>query len=288
MGRYFTKNSLECGEIPNNDGFQRLIDAIINTTKAHPGFIAGTFFGSMAKGANGREKKFNPRSDIDVLLLHNLDQRALRDALREVHAMAARSFIPLSIIPISFQDKEMKRHDVGVGLEQHLASCLEQYPPFLGSRDDLSGISNGIHDLYHGTLDYALHKLGRFRRMLHLHPQMDEDEEARYFTKLIEAPTHVARRMFVAMKLLSGHDDKARVWRVFNDATLFPRELYRFFAAVISLDRQYTWFIEDTRAHGIDIAQFNQFQREFKFLRYGVINFLELMIKSFMEHRARN
>ncbi len=272
MCKYFTERELRRGWIPNTQDFQEVVSALRAKSVSTPEVIAATIIGSTVEGMADGTLGGNARSDIDVVLVFDkTSHRAVVDVLSGVKRSAHMKNVPLKIHPYPLAEALRATHDCGPGFADHVRESARKGGKLKGNFEDLFWKSDADH--FEEAHSYATRKIARLRRLAHEYIVLTPQEKALYFTKLIEAPIHVVRKLLVAASQVTpGQDDKHTVrrayWEYLRDKALFT-ELERY----VSIDSEYTAFIERSR-EGFDEDGFQHFERGFEQLIYNVPGFL--------------
>ncbi len=278
MGKVFTHTEIDTLQIPREEDYARLNNAL---RASATGQCAALLIGSTARALAKGKPCTNLRSDIDCVVIFD-DGRSHREILEcflHCGELADELNIPLSILPYKESWVLDGTSDVGPGFGKHVRKCARP-ESLIGGEWNPDYFASSAVSVRTEAHMYLSRKRGALMKRAHV--ALDEVEAARYYTKLMEAPAHAARRLLDCVgDGIVGNDDETFVLDSFSQ--VFPGEASRFLGFASRLNHEYTEFIHrisggSINRHERDRAK-ARFAYQFQELRFSVPDFLTKCIE---------
>lgn len=234
MGRVFSWCKVADKRVPQLEAFDLVYAGLKERILTQPSIVAAIACGSVVRGDH------TIRSDLDVAVIY--DHHQAEDAfswMRTEHARAERVDVPLSFLPCDTSIVRTRMHHLGGSFVRHLQKSVEHGGNVKGDIFPMIAPSQSEREELDAYLRMKLYKL----QSLYVEaPDFDEEREARFLQKVIEAPLHVARKVLAHRNWMHG-DSKAAVLTHYSAA--MPDELSSQLGHFVRMDEWYTVFLRD-------------------------------------------
>lgn len=231
MGKVFSWNEIESGEIPQYSDFSTVISKIRQDLETTDGVVGGILCGSVLWNS------CNQRSDIDCVVVYDpAKRREVVEVLRGINRTAADLHVPAELIPLDLHIARTPLHHIGLSFAVHLRYATENGGLIKTNPLPLFTFDNA--SIVEDVRGYLRNKLRRLEKGVIALPTMEVAELHRFLQKVLEAPVHVARKILWWQKVETPDDAKRTVMRYYpNIASVQERKL---FAKITAADNQYT------------------------------------------------
>lgn len=260
MGKVYSWEKIEGGNIPKIEQFlvaKRMI--LDNLPELIPNDIYGAkVFGSVAKDSP------SIRSDFDLLVVFNseLGIRKLNNLVQEVDKKTNVEVEPLIL---SVQQASEGLHTIDPNFYKHFKG--------IPNEGNLVGNNplNKIRPLEENEMDFCMNYIRqKIRRLNQGHFEVTEVKLLNLLLRVLESPVAVSRKVLSVLqskgkfKTDKNDDGKKSVIKNFdklmNDLEIDPSDFYK----LISKDKEYTLFLEETLNQKHSQKEYQQFLNEIK------------------------
>ncbi|MDP3729590.1 MAG: hypothetical protein Q8R26_02480 [bacterium] len=265
MGKVFSWDAIEKGEIPQHLNFVTVINKIKQDLEATEGVVGGILCGSILRSCN-------QRSDIDcVVVYHPEKRREVMRILRDINQTAADLFVPIDLIPLDLGIARTSLHHIKLSFAFHLRYAA-QNGGVIKENPLPSLVLDGV-SMIDDVRGYFRDKLWKLEKGLSVLPMMGVVELHRFLQKVLESPVHVARNILRWQNVRMPDDSRQTVLRNYpRYATLLEREL---FAKIIYVDTRYTTELL-AQLQCPDKDRYAQVIEEIKDLAWDTLEFVRL------------
>lgn len=187
MGKVFMWEEIRDGRVPSLDSFEQTVAMIHHRLTDSP-LIGGVIGGSVNYGTH------SVRSDIDCLMLYPEESRTqMQEAFAELILMAEELYVPLDIAQLTPELAITCNHDITPSFANHLRNAVRyggvvKQDPFrhmeLRPLDRRVEAGSWVRHKIRGLDEGAIRKF-------------DNEQEARFLQKLLEAPIHAMRKLLL-------------------------------------------------------------------------------------------
>lgn len=231
MGRVFSWDDIVRGRVPQESDFPYMAQHVKTALEDAPGIVGGILCGSILYGNH------TSRSDIDCVVVYDPTRwREVRSLLQYLRSAAANRYVPMEFIPIDASIAPTPLHSLGPSFGAHL-----QYAASHGGlikKHLLDSFSYAHTNDREDARGYIRNKIRRFEKCVVEIPLMTESELCRFFQKILEVATHIARKMLWLNRVPLLDDSKPEVIKHYPRIST-PRE-YELFLGLLRTDDSYT------------------------------------------------
>lgn len=231
MGKVFSWDEIERGEIPQPQDFETVALKIRKELEAADGVIGAILCGSILWNS------CNQRSDIDCLVVYDQTRRSeVVKVLRAISQVAADIHVPTEFIPIDLHIARTPIHHIGLSFAVHLSYATKNNG--LIKTNPLSLFTFDNATVVDDVRGYLRNKLRRMEKGLITLPALEATDLHRFLQKVLDTPLHVARKILWSQKVEMPDDSKRTVMHYYPDiASTQEREL---FTKITAADSQYS------------------------------------------------
>lgn len=266
MGKVFSWGEIERKEIPQPSDFSAVVSKTRQNLEVTNGVVGGILCGSVLWNS------YNERSDIDCLVVYDpAKRREVVKALRDINQTAATLHVPVELIPLDLDVVRTPMHYIGPSFADHLryaaenGGVIKKNPLPLFVSDSISVVEN--------LRGYFRNKLRRLEKGVSTLPTMEGAELLRFLQKVLEAPTHIARKLLRWQGVEMSDDSKRTV--TFHYPDIANAREYELFVKITTIDSQYTAEILTQLQHP-NQDQYSRVIGEIEELAWDTLEFVRL------------
>ena len=233
MGQVFTWNAVRKGAIPRIEDFTTIAAYMRTRLAEEPAIESALLFGSVVRG------DFDIRSDIDCVVLYNTAQEdAAMRLMQEIDRTACMSYVPINFTPCDTTIASTRLHHLGSSFIRHLQASIDAGGLVKG--DLLSHLAPTV-SVNEEIESYIKIKMYNMMESFAQSASFTAERSASFYKKMLEASTHVARKMLIYEGTLEG-DSKKQVRKRY--AETMPLEMSNLFSLLLNADARYTEEVE--------------------------------------------
>lgn len=253
MGRVFTVAELEAGRVPLHSSFAdvavRIREAAASPRRLFP--VGGVIFGSYTKADR---IDFNPRSDLDVLVVYDKRYAAdARTAFADWHDFAAERYVKLNLIPIDSVTAKNGGHFISATFMNELRRA-EEHGSVIGPRGVSTLIAAPTVDPKLDLHTYVARKLGQFEKAIAGQAHLTEAERYKLMERTLNSPIHAARKVLEARGIPCTELGKHALIGLMREQE--SKVLADFLRHVAEVDGAVTTLTQEIVAHRSPIARY--------------------------------
>ena len=230
MGKVYAWEDVEARRIPRLEDFPVVIDHMREVFKKEKSILGGLICGSVLRGDH------NCRSDIDCVVVYETKlEREAMEVLQGVSAFAGNMYVPVGFVPCDIYTASTRFHHIGPAFRIHLQMAIKS-GGIVGT-NPLTLLRTGGEDLIMEIESYLRMKVYNTGEALAKYSCMSIDHKCAFLQKVLEAPSHVARKI---LHLGASDENDAKVSIVTRYIETMPRHLGDGLRMLTSFDKRYT------------------------------------------------